>query len=161
MLFLNPLTVTVPISHIRLQDGHFLLIATILSRKFLHELIYKGVLPADDLIHSHANLIEPLVEIILIGFKLIYLSSYFVIFGVDHHQVLLDFAHHVVHCLLLSPQLEQLLCAGLLLRFQGFRGLLQFAGYLSCDFGEGEEVGRTRRRLIGRSLRWRVRHVDA
>lgn len=111
MFLLYLLTIITPLSHIRLQNGHFLLIPTILCGQFLHKFINKGILPTDDLIHSHTNLIEPFIQIILICFELIYLGSYFVIFVIDHHQVLLDFAHHVVHCLLLSSELEELLCA--------------------------------------------------
>lgn len=85
MFLLNPLDVIAPISHITLQNSHFLLITSILSSNFLHEFINKGVLPADDLIHSHTNLIEPLVETILIVFEFIDFSSYLVILGVDHH----------------------------------------------------------------------------
>lgn len=115
MFLLDSLAVIAPISHIRLQNGHLLLIASILRGQFLHELIDEGVLPADDLIHGHADLIEPFIEVILIGLELIYLRPDLVILVVDHHEVLLNFAHHVVHGLLLPAQLQQLLCACLLL----------------------------------------------
>lgn len=117
MFLLDPLAVIAPISHIRLQNGHFLLIATVLSGEFLHKFINEGVLPADDLIHGHADLIEAFVEIVLIGFELVYLHPYFVVLVVDHDQVLLHFAHHVVHCLLLPSKLKELLCACLLIYF--------------------------------------------
>jgi hypothetical protein len=63
-------------------------------------------LSEDYLVHGHAHPIEPLIKSILVVFQFINLGSHFVAFVIDLQQKLLDFAHHVIHRLLLPPQMK-------------------------------------------------------
>lgn len=113
-LALFGLELSVGLSHVILQDGNSLLVEHVLGVNLLHQFLDERVLLHNNAVHGHTNSIQPLIQHVLIVSQLVDLRSYLAILRVDLTQKLLDFAHHIVECLLATTQFSCFALHGLL-----------------------------------------------
>jgi len=90
------------------QNIDSLVVDGILCGKVGDQILYKCVLLHYDCVHPHADLVEAVIQQKLPLLELLDLGGPVITAGVNCCDILLDFAHEVVHGLLASSQLSQL-----------------------------------------------------